>query len=150
MAMTRCVLSAAALAARSLADCQHLKEGLPLLLERHVAAFPITDTTIVRRGASLQNWYLSLGAPESSPRPPTTSTSFKRRSSSTRRRARVRGLVAEKRRARLAKQRNNEAMSLDDYVFTLPQFYSGPPKPSIPRHRPRTVVATSRGLIAIQ
>jgi hypothetical protein len=70
--MTRCVLSAAALAARSLADCQHLKEGLPLLLERHVAAFPITDTTIVRRGASLRNWYLSLGAPQSSPRPPTT------------------------------------------------------------------------------
>jgi hypothetical protein len=59
-------------------------------------------------------------------------------------------LVAEKRRARLAKQRNNEAMSLDDYVFTLPQFYSRPPKPPIPRHRPRTVVATSRGLLAIQ
>ncbi len=41
-------------------------------------------------------------------------------------------LIAEKRRARIAKHRNNEAVVIDDYVLTQPPVYSGPPKPMNP------------------
>jgi hypothetical protein len=41
-------------------------------------------------------------------------------------------LIAGKRRARIAKHRNNEAVALDDYVLTQPPAYSGPPKPVDP------------------
>jgi hypothetical protein len=38
--------------------------------------------------------------------------------------------IAEKRRVRNAKRRNNEAVQLDDYVLTQPPLYSGPPRPA--------------------
>jgi hypothetical protein len=41
-------------------------------------------------------------------------------------------VIAEKRRARIAKHRNNSARALDDYVLTQPPIYSGPPKPTDP------------------
>jgi hypothetical protein len=41
-------------------------------------------------------------------------------------------LVTEKRRARIAKRRNNEAVVMEDYVLTRPPVYSGPPKPVDP------------------
>jgi hypothetical protein len=37
--------------------------------------------------------------------------------------------VVDKRRARNAKRRNNEAVVLDDYVLTQPPLYTGPPQP---------------------
>jgi hypothetical protein len=38
-------------------------------------------------------------------------------------------LIAEKRRARFAKRRNGETITLDDYVLTQPPLYTGPPRP---------------------
>src|SRR5262249_14265759 len=40
--------------------------------------------------------------------------------------------VVDKRRLRIAKRRNNEEISLDDYVLTQPPVYSGPRKPVDP------------------
>jgi hypothetical protein len=40
--------------------------------------------------------------------------------------------VAEKRRMRFAKRRNNEPIALDDYVLTQPPIYAGPPRPVDP------------------
>jgi hypothetical protein len=40
--------------------------------------------------------------------------------------------IATKRRARIAKRRNNEAILVDDYVLTQPPIYTGPPKPLDP------------------
>jgi hypothetical protein len=40
--------------------------------------------------------------------------------------------IVEKRRARLAKRRNGQAVSLDDYVLTQPPVYDGPPRPIDP------------------
>ena len=37
--------------------------------------------------------------------------------------------VADKRRGRIAKRRNNETIVLDDYVLTQPPIYTGPPRP---------------------
>ncbi len=37
--------------------------------------------------------------------------------------------VADKRRGRNAKRRNNETIALDDYVLTQPPVYTGPPRP---------------------
>ena len=47
--------------------------------------------------------------------------------------------VADKRRGRNAKRRNNETIALDDYVLTQPPVYTGPPRPPgyiPPRHDP--------------
>ena len=41
--------------------------------------------------------------------------------------------VVEKRRARNAKRRNNDAVGLDDYVLTQPPVYAGPPRPINPQ-----------------
>jgi len=38
-------------------------------------------------------------------------------------------MIADKRRARLAKRRNNEPVGLDDYVLAQPPVYRGPPRP---------------------
>ena len=40
--------------------------------------------------------------------------------------------IAEKRRVRNAKRRNNEPIELDDYVLTQPPVYQGPPRPVDP------------------
>ena len=40
--------------------------------------------------------------------------------------------ITEKRRARIAKRRNNEPVQLDDYVLTQPPVYRGPPRPVDP------------------
>jgi hypothetical protein len=40
--------------------------------------------------------------------------------------------IAEKRRARNAKRRNNEPIGLNDYVLTQPPVYAGPPRPIDP------------------
>lgn len=40
--------------------------------------------------------------------------------------------IADKRRLRHAKRRNNQEMMLDDYVLTPPPVYSGPPRPVDP------------------
>ena len=40
--------------------------------------------------------------------------------------------IAEKRRARNAKRRNNEPIELNDYVLTQPPVYQGPPRPVDP------------------
>ncbi len=40
--------------------------------------------------------------------------------------------IVEKRRARLAKRRNGQTVSLDDYVLTQPPVYDGPPRPIDP------------------
>lgn len=37
--------------------------------------------------------------------------------------------IADKRRARFAKRRNNEAVGIDDYVLTQPPIYTGPDRP---------------------
>jgi len=37
--------------------------------------------------------------------------------------------IADKRRARVAKRRNHEAIGADDYVLTQPPVYAGPPRP---------------------
>jgi hypothetical protein len=37
--------------------------------------------------------------------------------------------VVDKRRGRIAKRRNNEAVTLNDYVLTQPPIYAGPPRP---------------------
>ena len=37
--------------------------------------------------------------------------------------------IADKRRARIAKRRNNEKIQIDDYVLAQPPVYLGPPKP---------------------
>ena len=37
--------------------------------------------------------------------------------------------IVEKRRTRLAKRRNGQTISLDDYVLTQPPVYGGPPRP---------------------
>jgi hypothetical protein len=47
--------------------------------------------------------------------------------------------IAEKRRLRDKKRRNNEAVSIDDYVLSQPPVYSGPPEPidpSAPKEEP--------------
>jgi hypothetical protein len=44
--------------------------------------------------------------------------------------------VAEKRRLRLDKRRNQRAINPDDYVLTQPPVYSGPPKPTEPIEEP--------------
>src|SRR3954453_219627 len=41
-------------------------------------------------------------------------------------------LVANNRRARAAKRRNNQAALLQDYVLSQPPFYAGPPRPVDP------------------
>jgi hypothetical protein len=38
--------------------------------------------------------------------------------------------IADKRRTRFAKRRNNEPVGLNDYVLTQPPVYSGPPRPT--------------------
>ena len=38
-------------------------------------------------------------------------------------------LISEKRRARFAKRRSGETVTLDDYVLTQPPLYTGPPRP---------------------
>src|SRR5262249_53952967 len=40
--------------------------------------------------------------------------------------------IADKRRLRNAKRRNNQEILLDDYVLTQPPVYSGPPEPIDP------------------
>jgi hypothetical protein len=40
--------------------------------------------------------------------------------------------IVEKRRARLAKRRSGQAVSLEDYVLTQPPVYGGPPRPVDP------------------
>ncbi|PWT91198.1 MAG: hypothetical protein C5B56_04220, partial [Proteobacteria bacterium] len=40
--------------------------------------------------------------------------------------------ISEKRRARIAKRRNGEAIGPDDYVLTQPPVYQGPPRPVDP------------------
>ena len=40
--------------------------------------------------------------------------------------------IADKRRARIAKRRNNEKIQIDDYVLAQPPVYLGPPKPVDP------------------
>jgi hypothetical protein len=40
--------------------------------------------------------------------------------------------ITEKRRARQAKRRNAQAVSIDDYVLTQPPVYAGPPRPVDP------------------
>ncbi len=40
--------------------------------------------------------------------------------------------IADKRRARIAKRRSGQTLSIDDYVLTQPPTYSGPPKPVDP------------------
>jgi hypothetical protein len=40
--------------------------------------------------------------------------------------------IADKRRLRHAKRRNNQEMALSDYVLTQPPVYSGPPRPIDP------------------
>src|SRR5688500_9121016 len=37
--------------------------------------------------------------------------------------------ISEKRRARFAKRREKQEITLDDYVLTQPPLYTGPPKP---------------------
>ncbi len=47
--------------------------------------------------------------------------------------------IADKRRIRFAKRRNNELVGLNDYVLTQPPVYAGPPRPidpSAPDHDP--------------
>ena len=46
------------------------------------------------------------------------------------------GSVADKRRLRRAKRRNNQDIVLGDYVLTQPPVYSGPPKPADPSAPP--------------
>jgi hypothetical protein len=41
-------------------------------------------------------------------------------------------LITEKRRGRIAKRRNHQAVGIDDYVLTHPPVYSGPPRPVDP------------------
>jgi len=46
--------------------------------------------------------------------------------------------IAEKRRIRIAKRRQHEAVALTDYVLTQPPVYSGPPQPAdMPKDEPR-------------
>jgi hypothetical protein len=40
--------------------------------------------------------------------------------------------IAVKRRVRIAKRRNNEAIGIDDYVLAQPPVYQGPPRPIDP------------------
>jgi hypothetical protein len=44
--------------------------------------------------------------------------------------------IADKRRARNAKRRNNEEIVLEDYVLTQPPVYTGPPRPLGPSAEP--------------
>ena len=44
--------------------------------------------------------------------------------------------IADKRRARNAKRRNNEEIVLEDYVLTQPPVYTGPPRPPGPSLEP--------------
>src|SRR6266851_3218208 len=44
--------------------------------------------------------------------------------------------IADKRRIRNAKRRNNQEILIDDYVLTQPPVYSGPPKPVDPSAPP--------------
>jgi len=46
------------------------------------------------------------------------------------------GSIADKRRLRHAKRRNNQDIALGDYVLTQPPIYSGPPKPADPSAPP--------------
>ncbi len=54
--------------------------------------------------------------------------------------------IVEKRRARLAKRRNGQTVSLDDYVLTQPPVYDGPPRPIDPSapDRPPPVTRDTR------
>src|SRR5207244_12785113 len=49
------------------------------------------------------------------------------------------GSVADKRRLRRAKRRNNQDITLGDYLLTQPPVYSGPPKPVDPSTPPEEV-----------
>jgi hypothetical protein len=44
--------------------------------------------------------------------------------------------IADKRRGRIAKRRNNQELLIDDYVLVQPPAYSGPPKPIDPSAPP--------------
>ncbi len=44
--------------------------------------------------------------------------------------------IADKRRLRRAKRRNNQDITLGDYLLTQPPVYSGPPKPVDPSAPP--------------
>jgi hypothetical protein len=47
--------------------------------------------------------------------------------------------IAEKRRTRIARRRNNEPIAVDDYVLTQPPLYTGPPRPVDPSAPPEEV-----------
>jgi hypothetical protein len=49
------------------------------------------------------------------------------------------GSIADKRKLRRAKRRNNQDIALGDYVLTQPPVYSGPPKPADPSAPPEEV-----------
>ena len=49
------------------------------------------------------------------------------------------GSIADKRRLRRSKRRNNQDVVLGDYVLTQPPAYSGPPKPVDPSAPPEEV-----------
>src|SRR6516165_6985397 len=49
------------------------------------------------------------------------------------------GSIADKRKLRRAKRRNNQDVVLGDYVLTQPPVYSGPPKPVDPSAPPEEV-----------
>lgn len=50
--------------------------------------------------------------------------------------------IVDKRRTRLAKRRNGQTVSLEDYVLTQPPVYSGPPRPVDPSAPDRPPPAT--------
>jgi hypothetical protein len=50
------------------------------------------------------------------------------------------GSIADKRRLRRSKRRNNQDVVLGDYVLTQPPVYSGPPKPVDPSAPPEEVL----------
>jgi len=53
-------------------------------------------------------------------------------------------LIIEKRRIRIAKRRDDQALRIEDYVLTQPPVYTGPPKPAnlprVPEQAPPTYV----------
>jgi hypothetical protein len=58
-------------------------------------------------------------------------------------------LIASKRRARLAKLRNNEEVVLDDYVLSQPPVYAGPPRPVDPSLPPEEIQAPIRRYVPV-